>query len=711
MSILLLVNACREGNNEYSTWKIYKGDAASTSYSELDQINRENVAQLEVAWTFNSGDHDDIDWAYSAGQSNPIIVDGVMYFTTPAIRVIAVDAATGEQIWTFDPFEGKNSSGVNRGVVYWEDGNDKRIFFTAGSFLYALNAETGTLIPDFGHRGAIDQRDGIGRDPGRVSVSSTSPGIIHGDLLIMGSTVGENNGAAPGHIRAYNTRSGNMEWIFHTIPQPGEFGYDTWGESAWLMAGGANNWGGMSLDTEREIVFVPTGSSSPDFFTPGTRGVGDHLFANTLLALDANTGERIWHFQAVPHDLWDYDLPAPANLVTVEKDGNKVDAIAQVTKQGFVFVLDRETGEPIFPIEERPVPQSDIAGEASSPVQLFPSKPDPFVRQNISEETLTDISPEANAYARERFRELNYEGIFTPVGVRNTLFYPGGRGGANWGGASYDPETSMLYINANEIGNIFSLKQIQVPSVNTDNPVLQGEAIFQNNCAACHGTPGSQNHSQFPSLDDAEERFSSPEILEILDDGQGIMPPFTHLSTEDKEALIKYLFTVDKDGNIDIPTQQVGNDSHTNSYAVDTAYQLFLDEDGYPATQPPWGTLNAINLNTGELEWKVPLGEYEELTEKGIPVTGTQNLGGSIVTAGGLVFIAAAEDEKFRAFDKQTGEILWEHTLPAGGHASPSTYQIAGKQYIVIPAAGGSRVGTTKSDAYIVFALPEEDYL
>jgi quinoprotein glucose dehydrogenase len=701
----LAAGSCQvKQNDTYRVWEVYKGDAASTSYSSLDQINRDNVNQLEVAWIYNSGDHDEIDWIFSGSQNNPIIVDGVMYLTTPVIKLTALDAATGELLWIFDPFEGETPRGVNRGVVYWEDGNDKRIFFSAGSFLYAINADTGKPVSEFGSDGRADMREGLDRDPGLISASYTSPGIIHNDLLIMGSTVGEGRGAAPGHIRAYNTRTGEIAWIFHTIPHPGEYGYDTWGSDAWQLAGGTNNWAGMSLDTEREIVFVPTGSPAPDFYTPGTRGEGAHLFGNSVLALDANTGERIWHYQVIPHDLWDYDLPAPANLVTVEIDGREIDAVAQVTKQGFVFVLDRETGEPLFPVEERPVPQSDIEGEESWPTQLFPLKPEPIVRQHITEDDLTNISPEANEYARQRFRELHYEGLFTPVSEQETLFYPGTRGGALWGGASYDPETNMLYINANEFGSIFSLRRVQVPAVDPEDIAARGQSVYLANCASCHSTPGGRQPTQFPSLEQAEERFNGSDIMEILDTGQGDMPPFPFLSEEEKESIIAYLFDVDEEGNI-TPGEETHEGNYTYRHDVDTAYQLFLDEDGYFATAPPWGSLNAINLNSGELEWKVPLGEFEELTEKGIPPTGTQNLGGSIVTAGGLVFIAATADEKFRAFDKETGEILWEYQLPAGGHASPSTYEIDGRQYVVIAAAGGTRVGTTKGDAFIAFTL------
>jgi quinoprotein glucose dehydrogenase len=709
LSLIILSNvvSCDVGDDRYQTWKQSRGDAGSSSYSSLDQINRDNVNLLEVAWIYHSGDQDDIDWIYSASQVNPIVIDEVMYLTTPAIKVAALNAATGEASWIFDPFEDDDPSGVNRGVVYWEDGDDRRIFFSAGPYLYALDAGNGLPVNEFGDAGRVDLREDLGRDPALISVSYTSPGIIHKDLLIMGSSVGEGPGAAPGHIRAYNTLTGEIEWIFHTIPHPGEFGYETWGSNAWQLAGGANNWGGMSLDTEKEIVFVPTGSPAPDFYTPGTRGAGKHLFSNTILALDANSGERIWHYQTIRHDLWDYDLPAPPNLVTINRDGREIDALAQISKHGFVFVLDRETGEPLFPVEERSVPESNIEGEEVWPVQRFPIKPEPLIREHVTEDDLTDRTPEAREYALERFRELHYEGIFTPADVQETLSYPGTRGGATWGGASYDPESNMLYVNVNDFGTTYSLRRVEVPEINKENVVLWGESLYQANCASCHGIPGNDRPSQYPDLDMAHQRYTETDVLEIMDSGRGIMPPFPHLSEEEKSAIVEYLFNLDLDGSTISVTEPDTEENYTYSYVVDSAYQLFLDQDGYPATKPPWGSLNAIDLNTGDLVWKVPLGEYQELTEQGIPVTGTQNLGGSIVTSGGLVFIAAAEDEIFRAFDKDTGEILWEYDLPAGGHAIPSTYEIDGRQYIVIAATGGSRVGTTKGDTYIAFSLPE----
>ena len=708
MTILPLTFSCQERETPYTTWTAYNGDTGSSSYSALDQINRDTVEDLEVAWIYNSGDQDDIDFAFAASQANPIIIGRTLYITTPALKVVAIDAGTGEELWRFDPFRDGRAAGVNRGVMYWEDGSDRRILFSAGSNLYALEAGTGELVQEFGEGGSVDLREGLGRDPGLISVSASSPGVIHKDLVIMGSTVSEGTSAAPGHIRAYNVRSGEMAWIFHTVPQPGEEGYETWAPNAWQQAGGANNWAGMSLDSEREVVYVPTGSAAPDFYTPGTRGDGSHLYANTILALDATTGEKIWHYQVLPHDLWDYDLPAPPNLVTVEIDGDRVDALAQVTKQGYVFVLDRETGDPLFPIEERPVPQSHIEGEETWPTQKFPVKPEPFVRQVLTEEDLTNRTPEAREYALERFREMNYEGIYTPIGTRPTLFYPGTRGGANWGGASFDPETGMLYVNANEIGNIFSLREVKEPVSGPVTAAARGERLYLATCSSCHGSPGRREPSQFPSLANVSGRISAEVIEEVIVNGRGIMPPFPQLTSEERDAIIEYLFAVNEEGELP-PAEDIPADGElvTVGHAVDVAYQLFLDQEGYPATSPPWGSLNAIDLNSGALVWKVPLGEYEELTAQGVPITGTQNLGGSMVTAGGLIFIAAAEDERFRAFDKETGEVLWDFRLPGGGHATPATYLVDGRQYIAIAAAGGSRVGTPKGDAYIAFRLPE----
>jgi len=699
--LILLLVGCQENSDRYRLWEVYMGDPGSNSYSELDQINRDNVDQLEVAWIFNSGDKDRILWRKSISQANPIIIDGVMYFTSPAISATAIDAVTGELLWQFDPWDGEDGTGRNRGVMYWEDGDDKRILFSAGFYLYALDADTGALISDFGINGSVDMREGLDRNPEDIHISGTTPGRVFKDLVIMGSTVT----APPGHIRAYNVRNGEVEWIFHTIPYPGEFGYETWGETAWLTAGGANNWAGMSLDEEREMVFIPTASPDPAWYGGGDR-LGKNLFGNSVIALDANTGERIWHYQIIRHDIWDWDLPAPPNLITVNRDGRQIDAVAQVTKHGFVFVLDRDTGEPLFPVEEREVPESYLDGEKAWPTQPFPVRPDPFTRQLITEDDLSNISPEANEFARKRFSELRYKGLFTPVGEQETLFFPGTQGGANWGGASFDPETGILYVNANEIGHIFSLKKLEESISNAETVRERGGSLTQLHCMACHFTSDIPQSTEIPPLTNIEDSFSPSQVEGIIKIGSGRMPAFTYLSEKEVNAIITYLF--DLEGGSETFTDEERTEEESFRYVTDTSWQMFLDEDGYPATKPPWGTLNAIDLNSGDLVWRVPLGEYPELTERGIPPTGTYNLGGSVVTAGGLVFIGASRDEMFRAFDKTTGEILWEYKLPAGGYATPSIYEIEGNQYVVISATGGGFIGTDTGDSFIAFSLPAD---
>ena len=696
-----LILSCKQRDQSYSTWSVYRGDQGNSAYSSLDQINTVNVNQLEVAWTYHTGDADDGN--RSTIQCNPIIVNGRMYITSTKLKLIALEAATGKEIWKFDPFEGAEATGVNRGVTYWEESNDKRIFFTAGPYLYAINADDGKIIASFGSNGKVDLRERLGRDPAKLAVSATTPGIIYEGLLIQGSALGEGYDSAPGFIRAYDVRSGKIVWTFHTIPQPGEFGYDTWPTNAYQEVGGTNNWAGMSLDKKRGIVFVPTGSPAFDFY--GGNRKGKNLFGNCLLAIEAATGKLKWHYQLVHHDLWDYDLPAPPNLITIKRDGKTVDAVAQVTKMGMVFVFDRDTGEPIFPIEERPVPASSLLGEETWPTQPFPTRPPPFSRQTFSESDITDISPESNAFIKEKIKGAKAGNIFTPQGTDGLVQFPGTRGGAEWGGASFDPEHGIMYVNANEIPLLVKMKLLDLNAEAVELAALGQRVYTLNNCTMCHGA-NRAGTNVYPSLKDLSTRSTEEHVATLLKAGKGQMPAFPNLSSKEVDALIAFLFDKKSSKPIDQELESKASGA-TNYRYVHDGWNVLFDQAGYPGVKPPWGTLNAIDLNKGEILWKVPLGEYPELIAKGIPPTGTQNLGGSAVTAGGLVFIGATKDENFRAFDKATGKILWTYKLPFGGFATPSVYEIAGKQYVAIAAGGGGRVGSPSGDAYVAFTLKE----
>ena len=695
--IVCISYSCKKTEKNYTDWAIYRGDSGSTGYSSLAQINKNTVKDLEVAWTYNTGDAREDN--RSTMQCNPIIVNKMMYVTSPKLQLLALNPENGKEIWRFNPFENAEATGVNRGVTYWTDGRDKRIFFAAGSFLYALNADNGTLIANFGEKGRIDMRQGLGRDPEKLSVWASSPGIIFKNILIQGTGLTEGYDAAPGFIRGYDVFTGKTVWTFHTIPQPNEFGYDTWQPEAYKQVGGTNCWAGMSLDEEKGTVFVPLGSPAFDFY--GGNRKGENLFGNCLLALDAATGTRKWHYQLVHHDLWDYDLPAPPTLITVVHEGKKVDAVAQVTKMGMVFLFDRETSKPLFPIEERPVPKSDLLGEETWATQPFPTKPAPFVRQRFTENDITNISAEANQFVKNKLKGAKLSSMYTAPSTNGTVQFPGTRGGAEWGGASFDPETGILYLNANEIPMFFKMKPLKMD--NEEPLAIRGEKIYTlNGCSGCHGADRS-GVKPFPALLNVSSRLSKEQVSSILKNGKGQMPAFPNISDGDKEALIAFLFDEKEKTMVKKEHLTVKTDIPTRY--VHEGWNVLTDPDGYPGVKPPWGTFNAINMNTGEYLWQIPLGEYPDLAKKGITGTGTQNLGGAIVTAGGLVFIAATKDEKFRAFDKTTGKLVWEYKLPFGGYATPSTYAIDGVQYIVIAAGGGGKVGSKSGDAYVAFKL------
>ena len=680
-------------------WREYLG-RGSSQYSALDQINRKNVHKLEVAWVYRTGDADLEN--RSQIQANPIVVDGVLYATSAQLKVFALNAGTGEPQWTFDPFEGSYDLfglGVNRGVTYWEHNGDRRILFAAASRLYAIDAGTGTPIESFGDNGSIDLREGLDRDIGELFISSNTPGVIYDNLLIVPTRVSEGSNSAPGHIRAYDVITGERAWIFHTIPYPGEFGYDTWPDGAWQRVGGANNWAGMTVDHGRGIVYVPTGSATPDFY--GGARVGQNLFANTLLALDARTGERIWHYQVIHHDLWDRDLPAPPNLVTVTHNGTPRQAVAQITKSAHVFLFDRDTGEPLFPVEELEVTASDLPGEVAWPTQPVPTLPPPFSRQEFTENDLTDVSPEARASAFARLTRVRSGGQFVPPSREGTIVLPGYDGGGEWGGAAVDPQ-GILYVNASEMPWI-----LRMVGLRTDGGVSLGATVYANECLYCHGTDLQGDPlGVYPSLVAVSSRMSRQAIEAAVTNGVGSMPAHGYLSSDELEAVVAYISS-EQDGTT--PSESgveatAASGIPTSGY-TSTGYIRFLDDEGHPAIKPPWGTLTAIDLNDGSLIWQVPLGELDELTERGLPPTGTENYGGPIVSAGGVLFIGATKDQAFRAFNTNTGALLWETELPAGGYATPATYAVDGRQYVVI-AAGGGKMGTKSGDSYVAFALP-----
>jgi quinoprotein glucose dehydrogenase len=682
-------------------WPAHGGGPGHEQYSPLSQIHRGNVKGLRVAWTYRSGGTSPDN--RSQIQCNPIVVDGVLYATSPRLQVFALDAATGREIWTFDPFASASGVtphplGVNRGVVFWAKGEDRRVLFTAGQRLFALEAATGKLVPSFGTGGSVSLLEGLGRDVTGLYVLSNTPGALYQDLLILGTRVSEGPGAsAPGHVRAYDARTGRIAWAFHTIPHPGEFGYDTWPKEAWERTGGANVWTGITVDEERGLVFLPTGSAAFDFW--GGNREGANLFANCLLALKAATGERVWHYQFVHHDIWDRDLPAAPVLVTVTRDGKKVAAVAQVTKSGHVFLFDRETGRPLFPIDDVPVPPSDLRGEKAWPTQPLPRRPPPFARQRLGEADLFAYDDDSHRDLVERFRRVRSDGPFVPPSREGTVVFPGFDGGAEWGGASFDADTGLLYVNANEVPCVITMVEIDRANESTD--AARGRVLYQQNCVACHGVERRGDpERQVPSLVGLEKRKPRDEVERVIAAGKGVMPAYAMLTAVQRADLVAFLL-----GDPPKPAKPGDDPPDLSVPYTHTGYNRFLDKNGYPGVKPPWGTLTAIDLEAGEIRWTRPLGERAELTARGWPLTGTENYGGPVVTAGGLVFIAATRDERFRAFDKTTGEMLFEAPLPAAGYATPATYSVGGRQYVVI-ACGGGKLGTKSGDAYVAFALP-----
>ena len=682
-------------------WPSYLGDKGTTHYSSLDQINKDNVSELQLAWTYQSGDVDST--GKTQIQCNPLVIDGVVYASTPKLSFIALNGETGEEIWRFNPFKDKEydqfGMGVNRGVAYWSDGKEASILFAADSYLYCVDAKTGIPRKDFGNNGRIDLHEGLDRDVTGLYIVSNTPGIVHNDLIIMGGRVSESVGHVPGHIRAYNVKTGKQEWIFHTIPHPGEYGYETWPQDAYLKSGGANAWAGMSLDEERGIVYVPTGSASFDFY--GGDRLGENLFANCLLALDAQTGKRIWHFQFVHHDLWDRDLPCPPVLCTVNIDGQDVDAVAQVTKSSYIFLFDRETGDPLYPIEEIEVPTSDLRGEETWPTQPVPKGQKPFSRNTLTVDDITDRTPEARDTMLKIFANLR-KGLFEPPSLEGTLIFPGFDGGPEWGGQAVD-EAGIMYVNSSEMPWIMQM----VPFVNETNLTKgdYGKELYTAFCQSCHAA-NFEGASVYPvpSLKDLGSRMDIETFKSTITSGRGNMPSHSYLNPAQLDAVAAYML------DLGSKNEMLETDDETNwpyPYFFN-GYNKFLDPEGYPGIKPPWGNLSAIDLSSGEKIWNIPFGEYPELALQGMRDTGSENYGGPVLTASGLLIIAATLDQKLRIFDKYNGNLLWEYQLPASGFSTPSTYSINGKQYI-ITAAGGGKLNQHSGDYYLAFSLPESN--
>ena len=677
LAVLLPTVAAPQGRTV--DWPVYGGTPDNTHYTTLNQITPANVSKLQVAWTYET--HDESPG--SEMQANPIIINGVLYAESPKLKIFALDAATGRELWKYDPSNGQPGQARfrHRGLVVTGD----RVLVTYRNRLIALDRKTGAPIRSFGVDGVVDLREGFERPAASIGISASTPGVVYQDLLIMGSTVAEALPSAPGDIRAFDINSGKVRWTFHTIPHPGEFGYNTWPPDAWKNSGGANAWAGVTIDVHRGILFAATGSAAMDWY--GGDRVGDDLFANTLLALDARTGKRLWHFQAVRHDLWDYDFPARPTLVTVTRAGKPVAAVAQITKTGYVYVFERTTGKPLFPIAYRKVPASLLDGEHAAEAQPYPVRPPPFTRQDLTEDMLTTRTPEAHAAVLDLFKKYK-SGFYLPAALEGNILFPGTDGGGEWGGPAFDPTTALLYVNSNE------MPWLQHILPRSD------KSLFANTCAGCHGAD-MKGSPAAPSLIGIDKKYNTQQLRTIIGQGTGRMPGYAaSLGNNTVDAVVNFLLT----------GKDIADSLATNPNVLkyrSSGIPLWLDPDSLPPITPPWGTLNAIDLNKGTIKWSIPFGEYPKLVAQGIRNTGTDNYGSAIVTANGILIIAATTyDNKFHVYDKRTGKLIWETTLPAAGSATPSIYMVNGREYIVI-ACGGGKNGAKSGGTYVAFALPE----
>jgi quinoprotein glucose dehydrogenase len=717
----------------YSEWRVYNGGSENIKYSALDQINAENVGSLRVAWTYSSGQ------ASSTNRTdmkvNPVIVDGTLYGLNPELRLFALDAATGKVKWVYDPLQvpvkGKNigrgdfatSTKISRGLAFYKGSEaDQRIIYAPGGghALYCVDALSGKLIKSFGDNGIVDMHDNLDdvlQHPHDLHISMTSPGIVYKDLVIVGSRLSEGAQTPPGHIRAYDVHTGKVRWTFHTIPHPGEAGYETYEDKgSYKHVGGANAWGGFSLDENRGIVFTGTGSATPDFY--GAHRPGDNLFSNSTIALDASTGKLLWYYQTVHHDLWDRDHPCPPVLASIMKDGKKVDVTVQTTKQGFIFMFDRVTGKPIHPINEVPAPKSRLQGEYTSPTQPVPTFFKPLVRTVLTEDDLIKdgISDESYRDLLKRFRELEHDNMWNPPSEKGTIENPGWNGGGEWGGPAFDPTTGILYVNSNESPWVISPRtpldaESSGPQRQETN-LEAGQRLYQANCASCHGADrraGETNPAlkTYPALAGAGIKFDEGGFQSLIVTGKGTMPAFGFLAGPERTAIASYVLDLKvRQGEMFARSRQQDLPEYYRIPYREGGYK-FLTKEGYPGVKPPWGHLTAVDLNTGEVVWKQTIGDYPELKAKGIHA-GSENFGAPAVTGGGVVFIAATRDEKIRAFEKMTGKLLWEADLPAAGIATPAVYQVNGKEFVVIACGGGGKQRTKSGDEYVAFALPDK---
>jgi quinoprotein glucose dehydrogenase len=713
--------------DQHRTWLDFGGSLDQSRFVDFDQITKDNVGKLEVVWTYAPND----DRIY---QFSPVIVDDVVYVLADDNSLVALDARTGAPIWKQPGFAGITRRGIN----YWQsaDGRDRRLLVTRNNRIEALDATTGEAITSFGTDGFVDLRVGLGRDPDSVRrVQASSPGSVFENLVIVGSSPGEGLFSAPGHIRAYDVVTGALVWTFHTIPQPGEFGYDTWPEDAWRYVGGVNAWGEISIDGERGIAYVPLGSPTYDYY--GADRIGANLFGNSLVALDARTGERLWHFQTVHHDLWDYDLTAAPQLLTVDHDGRRVDVVAQATKQGFVFVFDRVTGEPLWPIEERPVPPSPVPGEEAWPTQPFPTGLPTTARQIMRPDDVSGLflTPEELTAWRARV-DAARTGLYTPIGLEETVAVPGAVGGTNWGNTAANPDAGIVYVLNQDFPSFYQLEEVPAAVATPPAPALGGRApalggrapalsnrenaalvragsgAYTTHCEVCHGDDRTGT-TIGPALTDIQ--ISYEELSLIIANGQGRMPPLAHLEDNAIRGLAAFLSGGTPSNARPPPAYPEGVDAPAQQFT--TGYGL-----SHPhIMQPPWSQIMAIDLNAGRMLWKVPLGQDAEATKRGADGTGVPRgaqRSGMIVTATGLVF-STAKDGKVYAFDADNGTVLWAGSLPMGTEGLPAMYIVDGRQYLIVnattPLTWGprSREGGIDSDlptgvgGYVVFALPE----